>query len=300
VPPGEVLWAGCGLQVRGLDVCPARGLVAVADDTTLDVLDLTTRRVVQALDPPVPGPAALRFDPDPASDRLFRGYPGGLDWVAVPGGRVAEPVPVVRPGRVGRIAFARGGLVFADEARVTRCGAADLRPTTTTNLTGEAPTGVDIRALAARPDGGELLAAYGDRVEFLDPDTLRPVRAELRTGKAEVLDAVYTPDGAKVFLGRRDGVAELRDAESGRPVARPMPHPRAVAAVAVSADGKLLLTGCRDGTARFWDAATGLPLGAPLRHPGAVTHVAFAPGDTHAVTGTSAGHVVTWAVPPPG
>jgi eukaryotic-like serine/threonine-protein kinase len=102
-----------------------------------------------------------------------------------------------------------------------------------------------------------------------------------------------------VLIGRRDNVAELLDATKGEPTAaRPMPHARAVTAVAVHPGGALLLTGSRDGTARFWDAATGLPLGAPLRHMGPVTHVAFAPKGDHAATGTGTGHVTVWDLPP--
>ena len=115
----------------------------------------------------------------------------------------------------------------------------------------------------------------------------------------ELLDARYTPDGTKVFVARRDNVAEMLDAATGEPTsARPMPHARAVTGVGVGPGGAVLLTGSRDGTARFWDAATGLPLGAPLRHTGPVTHVAFSPGGDHAATGTGTGHVMVWDLPP--
>jgi eukaryotic-like serine/threonine-protein kinase len=101
-----------------------------------------------------------------------------------------------------------------------------------------------------------------------------------------------------VLLARRDNMAELRDAATGALAARPLPHGKAVLAVAVSPDGTVLLTGSRDGTARFWDAATGLPLGAPLRHLGPVTHVVYAPNGEHALTGTGTGHVLIWDTPP--
>jgi WD40 repeat protein len=139
--------------------------------------------------------------------------------------------------------------------------------------------------------------SFTNRVVFLKADTLEPLR-EWRVGD-ELLDARYTPDGTKVLIGRRDNVAELLSASEGKPVALPMPHARAVAAVAVSPDGKVLLTGSRDGTARFWDATTGLPLGAPLRHTGPVTHAVFSPTGDHIATGTGAGHVMVWDLPPP-
>jgi WD40 repeat protein len=151
--------------------------------------------------------------------------------------------------------------------------------------------------MSVHPTGREVLVSFADRVIFLKGDTLEPLR-EWKVGD-ELLDARYTPDGTKVLIGRRDNVAELLDAMTGKPVVLSMPHSRAVAAVAVSPDGKVLLTGSRDGTARFWDATTGLPLGSPMRHAGPVIYVAFSPKGDHVATGTGAGHVMVWDLPPP-
>ena len=144
--------------------------------------------------------------------------------------------------------------------------------------------------MSVRPDGGEVLVSFGDRVVILKGDTLAPLR-EWRVGD-ELLDSRYTPDGANAAVARRDNVAELLDATTGAATTpRPMPHARAVTRVAVAANGAVLLTGSRDGTARFWDAATGLPLGPPLRHTGPVTYVASTQKGDRVATGTDTGHV---------
>jgi eukaryotic-like serine/threonine-protein kinase len=189
---------------------------------------------------------------------------------------------------------------------VTRWDAAALRRLAVAPLK-DLPAGFEIRALAARPDGGEFLIAFGNRATFLDPVTLTPIVDRSgwlprprgwRTGD-EILDATYSPNGATVLIARRDNRAELRDARTGALMIPPLEHGKAVLAVAMSPDGRVLLTASRDGTARFWDAATGLPLGAPLRHLGPVTHAVYARNNEHILTGTGSGHVLLWDVPPP-
>jgi len=211
-------------------------------------------------------------------------------------------------GRVSRLAFlpGAGGVIASSQSDVGRFDPVDLTRLVLRKALG-IPDGIHIQGLAARPDGGEVLVAFGSRVVFLDPDELRPIpvrRGWLPRPKGwsagnDVLDAKYTPDGRKVLIARRDNMAELLDAATGERVAEAMPHRAAVVSVAVSPDGKVLLTGSRDMTARFWDAATGLPLGGPLRHLGPVTHVAYAPDGKHVATGTGTGHVLVWDVPPP-
>ena len=113
-----------------------------------------------------------------------------------------------------------------------------------------------------------MLIAFANRVMFLDPEKLKPIRTgpdwlpRLRGFRAgdEILDAKYTPDGQKVLIARRDNRAELLDARTGEPIIPPLQHGRAVVAVAVSPDSRVLLTASRDGTAHLWDAATGLGL----------------------------------------
>jgi WD40 repeat protein len=147
------------------------------------------------------------------------------------------------------------------------------------------------------PNGRELLIAYGNRLVFLDSQTLQKCRPSWEVSD-EILDAKYLPGGTRILVGRRDSVAQIYDAIAGNPAGRPMTHTRAVLALAISPDGQLFLTGSRDGNARFWDAASGLPLGPPLRHSGPVTQVAFNPKGNQVATGTGNGEVLVWPLPP--
>jgi WD40 repeat protein len=290
-PPGDLLSAGRGFRVRGLDFSPAGDRLMVADDTgTFDLFDPLTGARPQPARRPGRSPLTIRYDPDPARPRVFSGVREGK------ANAVRESALL---GRVFRVECRRGagGVYVMGQALVARLDPVTFKSLAVTKPAKDLRAGVVLNAMSVRPDGAEVLVSFGDRVVILNGDTLDPLR-EWRVGD-ELLDARYTPDGTKVLVARRDNVAELLDAATGAATtARPMPHARAVTGVAVAPDGSVLLTGSRDGTARFWDAATGLPLGAPLRHTGPVTHVAFAPKGDHVATGTGAGHVMVWDRPP--
>jgi eukaryotic-like serine/threonine-protein kinase len=297
--PGDLFALGTGLRVRGLAFGPDGARVAVANETGLALYDANTAAPVEAF-PALPhSPLSVAFDPDPARNRALVGTRDGFTPVEF--GRSARPVPDATSRFLGRVRHAEyhGGALFVmTQSGVARYAAATLKSEVGAYPAPDAPAGVLLDALAVRPDGGEVLVAFGDTVRFLNPTTLERVR-EWRAGGG-TLAARYTPDGTKVVIARRDNFAEVLDAATGaRAAPRALTHARAVTSVAVSPDGTLVLTGSRDGTARFWDAATGFPLGAPLRNAGAVTSVAFHPKGDHALTGTEHGHVSQWDVPPP-
>ena len=308
-PPYDVVTAGYGRRVRGLDLSPDGNRVAVSDDDGFELLDPFTRRRLQRVDYSFcwpfyrrqESPLTIRFDPDPRRPRVFRGTRGGFDHLAIPDGVLAEVVPSFRLSRVNHIDFLHGGadILVADNNSVTRWNASMLRRPIVAPVQ-QLPPGFEVRALAAHPDSREVLIAFANRVVFLDPQSLKPIpdrpgridQPHGWTAGDEILDAKYTPDGRKVLIARRDNRAELCDGKTGSPIIPPLQHGKAVLAVAVSPDGLVLLTASRDGTARFWDAATGLPLGAPLRHLGPVTHAVYARNGEHVLTGTGTGHVL--------
>jgi serine/threonine protein kinase/WD40 repeat protein len=304
-PPSDLIYAGRDARIRGLDFSPGGDRIAVAAEDAFEVFDAAGHRVqrVPYSRPGLPrmaSPLVARYDPDPARPRVFRGTRGGLDRIDVPDGKAAEDVPLWRSTRVTRIEFLpRGtGMFVMDSSTLTRYDPATLKRIRGTRPAGDGTGVTELSACAVRPDGGELLVTYGERVAFLNPTTLQPARTGWAAGYV-IADAAYTPDGRAVLVGRRDNMAELLDAKTGKPLIRPMPHTRGVTSVAVSPDGKVLLTGCRDGTARFWDAGSGYPLGAPLRHLGPVLIARYGPDGEHVATGTANGHVMLWDVPPP-
>lgn len=110
-------------------------------------------------------------------------------------------------------------------------------------------------------------------------------------------DAVYgvafSPEGRFVLIGGANGVAQLRDAQSGQVVRTFTGHGAAINSVAFSPDGKTILTGSKDTTARLWDVQTGHILRifgtqiSPVYRPGhtsSVNSVAFSPDGRFVVT----------------
>jgi WD40 repeat protein len=201
-------------------------------------------------------------------------------------------------GQIHRIDFNRNGsqLYVLGESLIGRYDPSNLERVALERPSKDIPQGTWCEVLAIHPDSREVLVAYDRRVVFLDPQTLKAIRPGWDAGEG-ILDARYTPDGNAVLIGRRDNLAELLDAATGKPLVRSMPHARAVVAVAISPDGSMFLTGSRDSTARFWDAKTGLPLGPQLRHAGPVTHVTFPVTGDRVATGTGTGQVTLWPVP---
>lgn len=108
-----------------------------------------------------------------------------------------------------------------------------------------------------------------------------------------VYDICFTPDGARVFTGCRDGQARLWDwkAPMARQVCPPCAHPDEVYSVAVTSDGLWGLTACRKGnksatgSVHFWEFTTGKPAAPPVHFAeGSVNSVVVAPDGTRALT----------------
>ena len=73
-PPYDVVTAGYGRRLGGLDLSPGGDRVAVSDDEGFELFDTVTRRRLQhveyrELEPPL----TIRFDPKSERQRVFRG-----------------------------------------------------------------------------------------------------------------------------------------------------------------------------------------------------------------------------------
>ena len=99
-----------------------------------------------------------------------------------------------------------------------------------------------------------------------------------------ISSAAWSPDGARILTGSRDGIARVWDARTGKTTLE-LTHQRPVNAVAWSPDGARILTGSRDGTARVWDARTGKTT-LELTHTDWVTAVAWSPDGARILTGS--------------
>ncbi len=71
-----------------------------------------------------------------------------------------------------------------------------------------------------------------------------------------VVDAVFSPDGARILTASWDKTAKLWDAASGKLIVV-FAHQGTVNTAAFSPDGARILTASADHTAKLWDAASG-------------------------------------------
>jgi WD40 repeat protein len=109
-----------------------------------------------------------------------------------------------------------------------------------------------------------------------------------------------SPDGGRILLGGRDGVARVLDMATGRELLTLKAHSGQVLSVAFSRDGQRIVTASYDGTIRLWDAATGQQLLALqadialMSHLGAVWSVSFSPDGKRIVSGSADRMAKVW------
>jgi serine/threonine protein kinase/WD40 repeat protein len=294
--PGQLLTGNEEVRIHGIDYSPDGNRLAIARNLQLIEVDLASGKQSHSKLKPKFG-LTIHYDPDRDRNRLVRGYADGFDIINLPGFVQGEERET---NRAMGIRFSPGGLrmyqLDKDDISVWDPMALSMRLARFRDP--DMPTGVELTAMDVRPDGREVMINYANKAVFLDPQSLEKSRPGWNVAD-DILDAKYLPGGSKVLVGRRDSVAQIVDAATGKPISRPMTHTRAVLAMAASPDGNVLLTGSRDGMAQFWDTATGLPLGPPLRHAGSVTHVVYNPNGTQAATGSGSGEVLIWSPPPP-
>ena len=85
-----------------------------------------------------------------------------------------------------------------------------------------------------------------------------------------------TADGRKVATDV-EGNIRIWDANTGEPLAPPLPRQGTIACMQFSPDGAILATGSTEHTVRLWDSASGKELVRPLRHDGPLQAMKFGP-----------------------
>lgn len=173
---------------------------------------------------------------------------------------------------------------------------------------GDLPAGAvarlgDARFVAGGPverldfsaDGKHLTARSGRTATTWDTATWTPTRDDPTEAVAVVRVKPNTlPDGRAVVID--DGVAVVRDFETGKDLARLTGHFAKVTATVVSPDGKRIATGSADGLVRAWDAVTFRPLTDPRGHRGEVLTVCVSPDGKLALTTGADGAAIVWDV----
>jgi WD40 repeat protein len=165
----------------------------------------------------------------------------------------------------------------------------------------------DSEAVAFSPDGRRVAAAEAivSAAAFRGPpqplrvwDLRRRAPTALRARMSANLIA-YSPGGRLIAGATLQHGAEVRDARTGRLVARPGATGEGVfsRSVAFSPDGRLLFVGLFDGTGHLFATDSWKPVGQALKaHTARVTFASFTPDARTLVTAAADGTVILWDV----
>jgi serine/threonine protein kinase/WD40 repeat protein/Flp pilus assembly protein TadD len=111
------------------------------------------------------------------------------------------------------------------------------------------------------PDGRIVAATERHGVRLLDAETLAPLPGGYLPHPDAVHDVAFSPDGAFLLSGRREGSAQLWDVATRKPVGPPAVLIGGIFGVTFSCDGKTCIGVAADGTVRRW------PVPAPVAEP---------------------------------
>lgn len=111
---------------------------------------------------------------------------------------------------------------------------------------------------------------------------------------AEADSLAFSPDGARLTVGVRNGTAKVWDLASAKAVLTLRGHNGSVAGVAFSPNGAQLATTSLDGTGWVWDAGTGREAVTLAGQAGAVLSVVFGPDGSRLVTVSRDGAARPW------
>jgi WD40 repeat protein len=188
----------------------------------------------------------------------------------------------------GRLRVPARQLAFSDDGRQLAVGSGgplvEILEADSGEELGELAIEAPAKALAFQPAGSALIVAHSAETERV---VVRGWADGRRTvaGRGQVFSLVFTPRGAVLAAGRKDGRLTLWDIGEGRELFGARAHDAAIIAVAIAPGADLVATATAlDGEVRLWDASTGAPRGV-LPHARGVTSLAFAAGGLLATGG---------------
>jgi WD40 repeat protein/energy-coupling factor transporter ATP-binding protein EcfA2 len=158
---------------------------------------------------------------------------------------------------------------------------------------GEWPEGIALLARAIKFDPQNRAASERFFQELIvHLEKMPPIPVSSFTYPGIAVDAVFSPDGARILTANWDKAAKLRDAVSGKLLST-FPHQGAVNSVVFSPDGTRILTASVDRTAKLWDVASAKVI-TSFAHQDVVFAAVFSPDGNRVLTASSDNTAKLW------
>jgi WD40 repeat protein len=156
---------------------------------------------------------------------------------------------------------------------------------------GPLPAAVDVYAENPfSPDYRRLTAINLENVLIFDLASGAQVGEPLRH-RMNARSPVFSPDGRLVATTSWDGIAQIWDAQTTRPLGPAMPHRTTMRGARFTHDGRKLLTWARLEV-RLWDVATGSPLTEPMAGGTDIHGAVLSDDDTRIATYAASGREI--------
>jgi WD40 repeat protein/serine/threonine protein kinase len=304
-------------KITAIAFAPDGRTLAVADDRTVRIWDVSTGRLLEVLRGHDGVLTSIAFSPD--GKTLVSGGTDGnvIRWD--PARQAAGPGNEFKPAHVkGRerslpippgtrtfrgltaevlsVAFSPNGGLLAAGSKDQTVGLWDVASGAHIHpLVGH---GAGVRSIAFSPDGKSLVSAdYDGSVRLWDLNASKEIRLFKGQRGAEPRVAI-SPDGQLLAYcsGGQNHSIIVWQIASGEAIAVLKGHQKPVVSIAFSPDGKLLASGSWDATVRLWDAQNGEVRAQLQGHDGRVFAVAFSPDGKQLASGSEDKFIRLWDV----
>ncbi len=147
--------------------------------------------------------------------------------------------------------------------------------------------------VAFSPDGKRLVSCAGARDATAGElrgyllEGVKPVPAYRVEEPHGIRWVAFAPDGQTLATAEYDGTARIRDAATGKVLARLDAHPGGAQCLKFAHDGRTLVTCGKDGTAKVWDVGTRELKATMTGHTGHVYSLDLSVDDKTLLTGSS-------------
>ena len=294
-------------SVSDVEWMPEERILAIANRSTINLYDITTRQILRTLYPQRDGIVDIAVNPSGrwlVSGMLRgseeNGYASSIELWRGPDWKPLGVLFGVNEGLTSMV-FSPNGRFFnaAYTGHVSKENHVDFWNVSTWTITGTLQTGPAMN-LAFSPDSNLLAISpdnYAIRIWDLKEQKFLYNLYTSFTGAVNAL--AFSPDGVTFASGHYDGTIRMWDLRTGVPFLT-FSTEEVIQCLVFSPDGRLLATGgsFQNSLVRLWSAGTGKLLKTLEGHTSGVSRLSFSSDSQYLVSATYDGAIRLWGVRP--